>query len=161
MASGETLLTFEATDYFPPPPGWIFATPDMRNAQPVLDFKPGEPPAAMFAGRMPRHYAGGGITCSLMWTATAGEGTLSWAVYLERHDPSTDLDFNSFGTGGGGTLVASSPLHGAPIYTEVVLAPSQLDGVLPGEHFRLLIARNAGGTLASDAELWSVELRET
>lgn len=166
MASGQSLMAFESTDYTPVVPSVHAphgsATPDMRNFQPVLDFDPTAPEVADFAGRMPRHYGGGGITLSIMWTATAAvTGYVIWTAAFERHDPATDLDGDSFGPWVFGPQVVTNAVLGAPAYTELALSPAALDGILPGEHFRLRVARALETTMPGDAELWSVELRET
>ena len=97
-----------------------------------------------------------------MWTCSSPvAGSVSWAGYIERHDPTTDLDTFSWGTGAGTPLVPSNPVSGAPAYADLVFAPAALDGLLPGEHFALIIARNVGPQQQGDVEFWSVELRET
>jgi hypothetical protein len=163
VASGQSLLAFEAPDSFSLPPTWAPATPDMRNGQPVLDFGDAVIEYTCFAGRMPRHYGGGGITASLMWTATTAiSGSVFWATWVERHNGAHDTDSDSFGSMVQASAAANAAGAGCPVYTEIALAPGALDGVLPGDHFRLLIARDpAGGSMIGDAELWSVELRET
>lgn len=166
MASGQSLMAFEATDYTATaqtvhaPYG--SATPDMRNQQPVLDFDAALPEVADFAGRVPRHYGGGGITLSIVWTATTAiTGYVRWVAAFERHDPTTDLDGDSFGPWVFAEGSFCNPINGAPAYAELALAPAALDGILPGEHFRLRVARGLDTTMPGDAELWSVELRET
>ena len=101
MASGNTLLTFGplASE----PPGSSFATLDVRNGHPVLDFDASADESALFSCVLPRHYAGGGVTVRLVWAATsATSGTCRWAVAFELlADAATqtdDLDTDSFAT---------------------------------------------------------------
>ena len=66
--SGTTLVTFRATQNFPPTS--IFATSDTRNYPAVLDFDDTVDEEAMFCDVMPAIYAGGGVTVVLGWAAT-------------------------------------------------------------------------------------------
>ena len=49
-------------------------------------------------------------------------------------------------------------------YTEIAFSNAQIDGLLAGEAFRLRVSRdatNGADTMAGDAELFGIELRET
>jgi hypothetical protein len=59
MASGNTLCVF--TPYNNEPPAAIYATLDVRNYHPVLDFDGATDEEAVFTSILPRNYAGGGL----------------------------------------------------------------------------------------------------
>jgi len=161
MASGQTLIAFTATDANPPTSS--AATPDLRNSQPVLDFDAALNERTYFIGRLPRFYGGAGVTLSIVWTATTAiSGVVQWAAAIERHDPATDLDADSFATAAGAPGTANSGGAGRPTYTDLVIPVASMDGLVAGEQFRLVLFRlSAGNTMAGDAELWSIEIRET
>ena len=163
MASGDSLVSFIATDnqYA----GANAAQPDIRNGHPVLDFDQSTVEYAHVKSNLPRHYGGGGITATVAWAAsTATSGNTKWNIAIERiEDEGTDIDSDSFAaaqTATGGAPATS----GAAQYTAVALTNAQIDGLLVGEWFRLQVSRDAShanDTMAGDAELIGVELRET
>jgi len=65
----------------------------------VLDFDAGTDEEAYFGGFLPNNYAGGGLTVTLVWSASsATSGNSVWQVDIERHsDDDVDLDSDSFG----------------------------------------------------------------
>lgn len=165
MASGATLDTFGALDGVAPASN--FATIDSRNAHPVLDFDATTEEAIYFESVLPRNYGGGGLTAYIHWMATtATSNSVVWGASIERHAESgDDLDADSFaseqtaseacdGTSGKVQITAITTLtHGANI-----------DNVAVGESYRLRIARkvqDASDTMAGDAEILKVELKET
>lgn len=165
MASGNSLWTGMAWDSQPPASN--YATRDTRNGHQVLDFDADVDEAAIFVGILPRHYGGGGLTASLRWSAeTATTGNVVWTVEIERiNDESLDLDADSFASPQSVTAAAPGT-SGQVQYSEVAFTSgAQMDSLAAGESFRLRIARDAdnGGsdTMAGDAELLGVELRET
>ena len=165
MASGNTLCVF--TPQAGLPPASNYATLDLRNvAHLVLDFDASTEEAAYFEGVLPRHYAGGGITLRLCWMATsATSGNVVWGACFERHDDeATDLDADSFASEQTATSAAPAT-SGAVQYVDIAFTDgAQLDSLATGEHFRIKIARKAADgsdTISGDAELLSVELRET
>jgi len=160
MASGDSLITFDPRCYLPPLT-LPRAALNLRTDRPVLAFDAAVVERAYVTGVMPRHYSGGGITARLMWTAaTATTGSVQWSLALERHAPTFDLDGESFGTTGSVTAT-TNVVSGAPAYTDLALAAAALGGLLAGEHFRLVLARAADAGMVGDAQLYSVELRET
>lgn len=164
MASGDTLVAFTAHANLPPATN--FATVDMRNAHLVLDFDDTTAESAQFGGVLPRNYAGGGITATLIWLATTAiTGNVKWNAQIERHqDDTDDLDADSYATAqtATGTTATAS---GAPQYTPITFTNgAQMDSLAIGESFRFKITRDAadgGDTLTGDAELLRVELRES
>lgn len=163
MASGNTLLTLlpAANE----PPATNYATLDLRNGHPTLDFDTTTQEAAIFTAVLPRHYAGGGITVYLHWAATtATTGTIGWDVAFERmSDATTDIDADSFATAQTVTAATVSGTSGVITVTNVaVTTGANIDSVAVGESFRLRIRRDvANDTAAGDAELLAVELKET
>ena len=147
------------------PPSANAASADDRNGHPVLDFDDATDETAVFNGWMPRNYAGGGLTVTLVWlSATALAGAVVWDVSFERHeDDVTDLDSDSFAAVQSATGTAASA-SGEPQYTAITFTNAQIDGLLKGESYRLKVTRdaNAGGdTMVGDAELLRVEIRES
>ena len=60
MASGDTLLVFHPFDNEPPSAN--YATLDIRNLHPVLDFDDSTDESAVFSAVLPWAYSGGGLT---------------------------------------------------------------------------------------------------
>lgn len=164
MASGNTLLTFLPQNNEPPTSN--YATLDVRNNHPVLDFDDGTNESAVFTAVMPQHYAGTtGVTVYLHYAMTsATTGDIDWDAEFERiGDQQLDIDSDSFaaansvdnttvpGTSGNVDVVSIAFTNGA-----------DMDSVVAGELFRLRITRDAASDTASgDAELVAVEIRET
>lgn len=166
MAAGESLVAWEPTANNPP--AATFATPDTRNAHPVLDFDGSSDEEAVFAGVLPRNYGGSGVTLRLavMFTS-ATSGTSRWQAAIERHQASTDdLDADSF-PAFQSAGVAAPGTSGHVVYVDIPFTNgAQMDSLAVGEHFRLKVRRDADGTsgtddITTDAELLSIELRET
>lgn len=164
MASGNSLITFYPQGN--QPPATNFATLDLRNSHAVLDFDATTAEDAIFAGVLPRHYAAGGLTVVVQWMASsATSGNCKWNVAIERNeDEGTDLDADSFATAQTATGAAPAT-SGMVQYTAITFTNgAQMDSVAVGEHFRIKVTRDAadgGDTMASDAELLAVEIRET
>lgn len=164
MASGQTLLVFNARSGVPPTSA--FATLDARNNHTVLDFDAAVDESITFETLLPRNYAGGGITALLVWAAsTATSGNVRWLGAFERHqDETTDLDSDSFATAQGVTAAAPTT-NGAPQYSEIAFTNgAQIDSLAVGESLRFKVTREATNgvdTMVGDAELLRVELRET
>lgn len=170
MASGNTLIIFTPTGY--EPPATSYATFDVRNGHPVLDFDAAADESALWSGVMPRHYAGGGVTVRLVWAATsATSGDCRWGVAFERlADADTqadDLDTDSFATANTAGATAPGTSAGRLQYTDIAFANgSEMDSIAVGEAFRIKVYRDADGTsgtddMAGDAELLVVEIKET
>jgi hypothetical protein len=161
VASNETLCIWNALGNEPPATG--YATLDQRNAHAILDFDAAATEGAMFSAVLPRNYAGGGITVTLTWMAsTATSGAVFWGTAFERMN--TDLDADSFATQVTGASTANGT---SGIITTVALAHTNgasIDSIAVGDAFRLQVQRiggNGGDTMTGDAELLTVELRET
>lgn len=163
MAAGDTLLIFGP--YHNEPPAANYATLDLRNAHPVLDFDPTTNESAVFSAVMPRHYAGGGVTVYLHYAMTSAEaGTVDWDVAFERiGDGQLDIDGDSFADVNS---VDDTTVPGTTGLVDVVSVAftdgADMDSVAAGEAFRIKITRDAtSDDAAGDAELLAVEIRET
>lgn len=166
MASGNTLVVFGPADAIS-----ATATFDTRamatGAMPVLDFDPSSDEYAIFAGVMPRHYAGGGITVTVGWMATASAttGDVIWDVgFKSVTDDADDLDTKTFAAVNSVTDTTGS-VNGEVVYTTVTFTDgADMDSVAAGEYFQLYLnrdANNVSDTLTTDAELVFIEIRET
>lgn len=165
MASGDTLARFTPQHNTPPATG--FATFDTRNGHLVLDFDAASIEAALFADVLPRNYAGGGITVTVVGAFTSDVTTTNAArigVAFERMaNNDIDIDADSFAT--EKTVdVAPRATSGALVYGSIAFTNGEIDGLLVGEAFRLRVRRvanDAADTATGDFELLRVELRET
>jgi hypothetical protein len=181
MASGDTLVVF--TPHSNEPPAANYASVDLRNVHLVLDFNDATAQSAVFSSILPRNYAGGGVTVTIVWMGgsaglllAAGQpvrdvitplatGSVKWNAAFERHQAGTDdLDTDSFAT--AQTAAGAAPTtDGSTQYTSIAFTSgAQMDSLAVGESFRLKITRDAGDgtdTMTGDAELLCVELRET
>lgn len=163
MASGDTLLVFTALHNEPPDVN--YATLDVRNQRPVLDFDEGTNESAVFSGIMPRHYGGGGVTVCLHYAmSSATSGDIDWDASFERiGDQHQDLDSDGFGSA---KSVDNTTVPGTGGLVDVVSIGfgdgSEIDNIAAGEGFRLKVTRDAASdTAGGDAELLFVELKET
>lgn len=162
MASGQTLCTFFPADN--EPTSTNYATPDLRNLHPVLNFDTTTGETAFFTGIVPRHYAGGGITVYVhSCAATATSGTIGWLVAFERIGTTQDLDADSFAAD---QTITASTVNGTSgicnIDNVAVTNGANMDSIAVGEAFRLRITRDvANDTATGDAQLVCVELKET
>ena len=163
MATTDTLLIFKPQDNEPPSSN--FATIDLRNLHPRLDFDDTTNESAVFSDVMPQVYGGGGVDVFIHYAMTSATSlTVDWDVAFERiGDQQLDTDADSFaavnsvdnttvpGTSGNVDIVSVAFTDGA-----------DMDSVAVGESFRIKITRDAVADDASgDAELTKVEIRET
>lgn len=164
MASGDTLATLHP--YHNEPPASNYATPDLRNNHPVLDFDGSTDEEAVFSDILPRNYAGGGLTVYLHVAFTsATTGNSYWQAAFER-TTGQDMDSDSFASFKG---AAGTPNASSGICTVVSIAftdGAEIDSLAAGEVFRLKIRRDADGTggtddITTDAELKMIEIKET
>lgn len=162
MASGESLLIFKPFDNEPPASN--YAQIDLRNGHPVLAFDTATQETAIFTAVLPRHYAGGGITVSVHWCATATSGTVGWDVAFERIGAAQqDIDSDGFATAQTVTATTVNGTSGNVSITSVSISDgANIDSIAVGEAFRLRIRRDVASDNASgDAQLVAIELRET
>lgn len=165
MASGDTLIVFGAYDNVPPSSN--YATLDMRNLHPVLDFDSGTDESAVFPGVMPQNYAGTtGVTVRIWWSAdgvTTGNAVLD-AAWERIVADSLDIDADSFAAVNSVTDAAPGTDGHVTIATITFTDGADMDAVQAGDAFRLKITRDANNgsdTLAADIEIHRVEVQET
>lgn len=164
MASGDTLLVFRAWEAAFPTSNP--ATRDTRNNHRVLDYDAATDETAYFEGVLPRAYDGGGLTATIVWMAsTATSGNCVWNIGVERHqDDAFDLDSDGFAANNAVTAGAASA-SGETSYDAITFTDgADMDSLAVGESFRIQVVRdanNASDTMAGDAELLRVEIRET
>jgi hypothetical protein len=162
MASGETLYVWDASDY---QATVTTAAADTRNNHDVLDFDDAADEDAVFPGFLPRNYAGGGLTVTLVWASTGAViGDVVWLGSFERiDDGGLDIDADSFAATQTATGTCDGT-NGATTYTAIAFTSAQIDSLAVGEAFRFKATRDADAgadTMVGDAELLRVEIRET
>lgn len=164
MASGDTLATFHP--YQNEPLAANYATPDLRNYHPTLDFDGATDEEAVFSNILPRNYAGGGLTVYLHVAFTsATSGNAYWQAAFERVT-GQDMDSDSFASFKG---AAGNPNGTSGICTVASIAftdGAEIDSIAAGEIFRLKVRRDADGSVGTDdvttdAELRFIEIKET
>jgi hypothetical protein len=162
---GDTLAVF--TPLSATFPAANYATPDLRNTHPVLDFDGSTDEEVYFEGVLPANYNGGSLIIDLYVALTsATTGTSRWQTDVERiNDGGPDLDADSFSGSVQSAGGAASATSGIPTKISVTHTAAQIDGLLAGEPFRLKVRRDADGTsgtddIVTDAELVRVVVRE-
>lgn len=162
MASGDTLVVFHP--YNNEPPSADYASMDLRNQHPVLDFIPtGTSESAVFSSVMPQIYTNGGIDAYIHWSSDGlTTGTVIWDGYFERiGDGIQDVDSDGFASAQSITDTAPDTNGYVTIAKISFINGAQMDSVVAGEKFRFKVTRDtSGGSMAADAELHAVELRE-
>ena len=162
MASGNTLAVL--LPYANEPPAAAYATLDTRNAQPCLDFDGSTDEEAVWSFVVPSHYAAGGFTVLLhVAFTTETNNTLRANLELSVERGTTDKDADSFATMTDGEV---APNATSGIETVLTIALANMDSIVAGDHVRLKVRRDADGTngtdnIATDMELYSIEVRET
>jgi hypothetical protein len=160
-ASGDTLAVFGPAAN--QPPATLYANLNTRNGHLVLEFDTTTQWVAIFAGKMPRNYAGGNIVAYLTWmAASAVTGTIGWDVTFER-DVALDLDADSWATAQTVTATTVDATSGKATVTSVTITAGATGtaSIAAGEDFRLRIRRDvANDTAAGNAQLLSVEVKE-
>jgi hypothetical protein len=163
MATGDTLQIF--IPHANQPPSTNYATFNTRNGHLVLEFDTTTQETAIFAGRMPRNYAGGNIVVSIDWmAATATSGTIGWGVTFERDNAANhDLDADAWATEQLITATTVDATSGKVTTTSVTITAGATgtDSVAAGEAFRIRVRRDvANDTATGDAQLLSIEIKE-
>jgi hypothetical protein len=162
MASGDTLLVL--TPLHNEPPASNFATIDLRNQHPVLDFDATTNESAVFSAIMPRNYGGNGVTVNIHYAMTATSGTIDWDAAFERiGDQQQDIDADGFAAFKSVDNMQVPSTSGLVDVVSVSFSDgTEMDNVQTGEGFRLKIQRDAANDDATgDAELLFVEVKET
>lgn len=164
MASGQTLLVFNAQSGVPHPT--TGPQLDTRNNHLVWDFDAAANEILDFETVLPRNYNGGGLTVTIVWSATTATANVTrWLASFERHQEDvTDIDADSFAT--AKAVNATAPgTNGARAYDTIAFTDgAEIDSLAAGESFRFRLERDAtdvGDTMLGDAELARIEIRET
>jgi hypothetical protein len=147
------------------PPASAYATFDLRNGRPVLDFDAAVAEAAIFTGVLPVSYGGGGLTVEIGYSMTSAESaTCGWTVEFERiGDSQQDTDSDSFAAAQTIAAVTVPATSGFVDVVSVNVADgANMDSLAAGEMFRIRVKRDvANDDAAGDAELHFVRVRET
>ena len=169
MASGDTLVVF--TSQANQPPSSNAATEETRGGVLLLAFDDTNDEEAIFAGVLPRHYDGGGVTVTIGWAAkdtTVAPHNAVWqAAFHAIKDDADDLDGITFAAFNGSGAVAEASASGELAYDTVTFTDgADMDSVAAGDAFLLKIRRDADDTsatdsLTDDAQLAFVEIKET
>jgi hypothetical protein len=146
------------------PPTTNYATLDLRNNHPVLDFDTTTQEAAIFSDMISAAYGGGDITVAVTASLTsATSGTLGWDVTFERDGTAQDIDSDSWATAQTITAATVPGTSGFLITLSVSITAGSTgtDSLAAGEAYRLRIRRDvANDTATGDAELWAVVVSE-
>lgn len=159
--SGATLAEFGPYDNVPPTSN--YATLDLRNNIPVLDFDASTNESAVFGGTLPNGYQGGGVSVYIWYMMTsATSGDIDWDGQFESQSDGDTLTSDSFATA---QSTDNTTVPGTAGIVDVVQIDfsdgAQMDSLAAGERFRLKITRDAASdTATGDAELVAVEIRE-
>lgn len=167
-AARRALGLVELNMFFPcdnEPPASNYATLDLRNVHPVLDFDATTNESAVFTGRLPSTYGANGVTVDIAYSMTSATSlTVDWDVEFERiGDSQLDIDADSFAAANS---VDDTTVPGTSGHVDVVSVTftdgADMDSVAAGEQFRIRITRDAASDDATgDAELHWVRVRET
>lgn len=145
------------------PPAANYATLNVRNQHPVLEFDTTTQEAALWTAPMPQHYAGGNVIVVVTWAAaSATSGTIGWDVTFERVN-GQDIDADGLATAQTITAATVDGTSGVPSQTSVTITAGAAgtDSIAAGEVFRLRLRRDvANDTATGDAQCLYVEVRE-
>jgi hypothetical protein len=117
--------------------------------------------------RLPEHYAGGGLTFSLEWSASsATSGAVVWEAAIRRFENDLEAlgsahtyDFNT------ASATTAPSASGETVKSTITFTSgADMDSWAAGETAIVRVRRkhdNAGDTMTGDAELWNVAIKET
>jgi len=114
---------------------------------------------------VPRNYASGGFTLTLVWSANGSSQAVVWDAAFRRYDTSEDIDSAAHTYDYNSATATSNATQGVPTYTTIAFTDgADADSIAVGEMAILRIRRdadNASDTSTVDAYLHSWELKET
>jgi len=161
MATTNTLVVLHPYDNEPPVSA--FATFDLRNGHPVLDFDQTASEIAIFTFIMPDTYASGGTSNYIHFAVTSAvANSVGWDISYERiGDGAQDIDSDGFNT--AVTAAASAPAtSGLVKVLKIDVSGASMDGVGKGDACRVRLRRNfPASNTTDDAEFVMLEIRET
>lgn len=162
MSAEDTLLIFHP--YNNEPPASNYATLDLRNNHPVLDFDAATNESAVFSAVMPRYYKGSGVVVYIHYSMTSAVAdTVDWDVSFERiGDQQLDVDGDSFAAVKSVDNTTVPSTSGLVDIVNITFADgADMDSVAVGELFRIKVTRDASSDDATgDAELHAIEIKE-
>ena len=163
MASGDTVHEF--FPYQNEPVAANYATLDLRNYHPVLDFDATTNEIATFTGVMPRNYAGGGVTVYIHWAASTSVDDATHCFWDAAFELCTGLDMDADSFAAVNSVDTDHPSTTSGIKTVTAIAftdGADMDSVIAGALFRLQITRDAANdNMTGDAEVFGIEIKET
>ena len=151
-------------------PAENWATFDTINSIHVLDFDDTVNEVALFAGILPAHYDGGGLTVTAVQTMAAATGDVSCAGFFRSFTDDVDnllhTSFNAWGTRKDNAAIDAPTVIGELTYDDITFTSgAEMDGLVAGEAFHFLWMRDAqDGTnddMAGDASLLALQIKET
>lgn len=144
------------------PPTSNFATLDLRNNHPVLDFDTTTGEVAIFSDVLAPTYGGGGIKVEAHWASDSTTGTVGWLIAIERIGTALDIDTDSFAADQTITAAATSGTSGIVTITSVTISNgANMDSLAAGEAYRIRITRDvANDTVGVDANLLKLVVEE-
>lgn len=166
MASGDTLVVLMPTDN--EPPASAYATFDVRNGRPVLDFDDTMDEASLFSFVLPRSYGGGGLTVHVHYSMTSAvSGKVRLDASFERiGDAVQNVDADGMAAPQS-VVVGAVPATSGHVDVAAITfgAGIGLDSIAAGELCRIRIERKpsdtTNDTASGDLELHAIEISET
>ncbi|MAK37875.1 MAG: hypothetical protein CMC15_17080 [Flavobacteriaceae bacterium] len=142
------------------PPSTNYATRDIRNLTPVLDFDSSTSESVYFVGLMPQQYQGNGITAYIYFTCDATSGDVDWDLCFDKYTSDLDIDnahvfFQTVSSDGNNVSSTSGQITTA----QLDIASSKLDSIGAGDMFILKLSRDIADTASGDANFIALELR--
>tara|TARA_R100000808_G_C2151925_1_gene161131 strand:+ start:2544 stop:3086 length:543 start_codon:yes stop_codon:yes gene_type:complete len=143
------------------PPSTDYATRDIRNLTPVLDFDSSTSESVYFVGLMPQQYQNNGLKAYLYFTCDATSGDVDWDLSFDKYTSDLDLDsapvFAHTESSNDNTVSATS---GQIITAEFKsISFSESDDIGAGDLFILKVSRDIADTASGDANFIALELR--
>lgn len=171
MASGDTLLFFRPSDAEPP-------DDDAAVVNYLLTASADEPDALLmtvdhndttnsfmyYTGFLPRNYAGGGLTATVMWfsdAATTGDAKLEIGIKSLGDTDSVD---KAAATAQSATDTTNGTAKTLNYTTITFTSGAQMDSLAAGEMFQLRMnadAVDAAHTISGDVRVVGIEIKET
>jgi hypothetical protein len=142
------------------PPSTNYATRDIRNLTPVLDFDSSTSESVYFVGLIPQQYQGGGINAYIHFTCDATSGDVDWDLSFDKYTSDLDLDsapvfLHSVSSDGNNVSSTSGQITTA----ELKIGEAKLDSIGAGDLFIVKLSRDIADTASGDANFIALELR--
>ena len=131
-----------------------------REGRPILTFSDVTNQSALWTSIIPHEaYLNSGLLVNAWWSSQVTVGDVGWTIYLEKiNDGAIISSDNFFGPYYIGP--SSTPTAGRIKKTSLGLTSGDLNGISPGDMFRIKISRNIDvDNAAGIAELHKIEMR--